>query len=407
MKLRVELVSDFNSPTGYSTHARALVSSLVAIEGIDLRLRSNKADKASVELDDGTADLYRSLLSKTWKPQVRIHFEIPDHYRFEEGVYTIGFTQWETTRIPWHPHSKGRSSNWVERMNRCQEIWTSCEDAKLAFERTKVETPIHIVPGPVDTDFFRPGLDELMIRGLTCTEAGEIIPREKRPKVVGFMGAWTKRKNIEDWIVWLKTQFRREDVAGLLKTSIGIIGRGDQRTRIGERINAIESTCSEVAGAGIFFLHEKLTDEEIARFFMTPDLYVSFSRGEGLDLPALQAMASGCLVMHTDWGASRDYLKPDIGFPLPFHFEPVFGMEYAPYWGDQWWARVDLHAATKKAAYAFEMLDNKPHTIEFMRTKARERVVERSSIPAITGLLSGFFERIRATVGEPEDPHAV
>jgi glycosyltransferase involved in cell wall biosynthesis len=410
-KLKVELVSDFNSPTGYSTHARDLITSLLAIERIDLSLRPNKADKATVELGDETEQVYRDLIAKSnRKPDVRIHFEIPNFYQFEEGVYTIGFTQWETSRIPWRPIDAQKSAtwNWVERMNRCDEIWTSCEDAKLAFERTKVTSPVHVVPGPIDTDFFHPDREELKIRGLTVTNKGTMIPRSTRPKVVGFMGAWTKRKNIEDWLVWLKTQFAPKTVVGLLKTSIGTIGIGDQPKLISSRIKEIDNLCKHVTGADIHFICEKLTDEEVARFFMTPDLYVSFSRGEGLDLPTLQAMASGCLVMHTDWGATRDYLTNEVGFPLPFQFEPVYGMEYTPYWGDQWWARVNLQQATVKAGQIFETMDGneKPYDREFydeMRRKAREVVVRRSSIPAITELLDKRFKMIAMGLLKEED----
>jgi glycosyltransferase involved in cell wall biosynthesis len=392
--VKVELVSDFNSPTGYSAHARALLRSIKAIEGVDLKVRPHKADKASIILSDEEKEEYRQMMAKEWKPDVRIHFEIPNYYSNEKDVYTIGFTEWETTRIPDRAVGGSHEWNWVKRMNDVQEIWTSCTEAINAFQNSGVETDCYVVAGPVDTEVFKPGLRELKIRGLTAMEDGTPIPKENRRKILGFMGSWTKRKNIEDWIVLLTTQFAPDQVEGLLKVHVGIMGDGQQRRIIQERVDQIRLMCRMVKGCRLNYISEVLTDEEVACWFQTPDVYVSLSRGEGLGLPVLQAMACESLVVHTGWGAVTDYIDDSNGFLIQSQLEPVYGMEYQPYWANQYWARACIPHAAQVVARILQADNKGSERLDEMRKNARKRVVDHHSIPAITKVIAARLKEI-------------
>jgi glycosyltransferase involved in cell wall biosynthesis len=390
--MRVELVTDFTSPTGYAAHARTLITALLDCD-IDLQLRLHKGDPAETPFEDEAVKFYEGMMGKTEKPDVRIHFEIPPFYTIEDGVYTIGMTMWETTKIPHAALGGQQKWDWPAAMNKVDEIWTSCTESQAAFERSQVKTPIYLITGPVDTDVFKPGLDELPIAEVTCDDKGNPTPRDQRRKCMAYMGAWTRRKNVEDWVAWLWSQFPRQKVCGLLKTHIGSLAQPDQNASVKKRIEETKSGCIAVAGPEIYYITDTLTDQEVARFFQTPDIYVSFSRGEGLDLPTLQAMASGCLVMHTNWGATTDYLDQETGFPLGAQLEPCRKCR-APYWGDQWWARVNTHQATVVAAKVLTSMDSGVEDIDKIREAARKVVVDRYSIPAVTAQLKARFEDI-------------
>jgi len=204
------------------------------------------------------------------------------------------------------------------------------------------------------------------------------------------MGQWTKRKNIEDWLIWLMSQYKKNTVVGMLKTYGSHLDQ-DQVTQVHQRIGMIrQSIRSEVEGAGINLITNKLTDEQIARWFQTPDMYVSFSRGEGFALPAVQAMASECVTAHTSWGGPRDYIDHEkSGYLLPATLEPVTGMAYNPWYrADQWWARVDMAAATKVVADAMVMKKEDPDTWRTMQQEGRKAVIAKCSVPAIAEQLA-------------------
>ncbi len=56
-----------------------------------------------------------------------------------------------------------------------------------------------------------------------------------------------------------------------------------------------------------FEYHYRPTGDQVARIFSSCDIYVCPSWHEGLGMPAMEAMASGCAVVTTDTGGSRDY----------------------------------------------------------------------------------------------------
>ena len=397
MNVKILLRTDIDSPSGYSAHARQLVQSLLLIEEVDLKIEPRKHDTATVPFGAAEQELYHRLTSKEWvRPDILIHFETPEFYEPLKDCFNIGFTMWETTNIPSTDMDGQPRMNWVHQMNQMDEIWTAATDAETAFGASGVKTPVRIFSGPIDTDLYKPDLPELAIRGLTVDSAGERIERKNRPFVIGFMGQWTKRKNIEDWLLWLMSQFKKGETIGLIKT-YGSHMTGDQTQAVHQRIGLARQQIRGVQdGAGINLITNKLSDQDIARWFQTPDMYVSFSRGEGFALPVVQAMSSGCVVAHTAFGGPRDYIRHgENGYLLPCSLEPVTGMIYNPWYrADQWWARVDMGAATKIIVDAMKYREKDPVFWSTMQEDARETIIQKCSIQAIATQLAKRFAEL-------------
>lgn len=391
--MKVLIRTDIDSPSGYSVHARGLIDALSLIDEIDLKIEQRKHDTSTVNMPPARVEFYRALASKEWtKPDVLIHFETPEFYDPVPGCFNIGFTVWETTKIPSTDMGGQTRMNWVYQMNRMDEIWTASTDSAEAYERSGVDIPIEIFTGPVDTDFYKPGMDELPILGLTVDQNGNTIARKDRPFVIGFMGQWTKRKNIEGWLVWLMTQFAKDKVVGLLKTYGSHLDQHQTQPIYG-RINAVRNQISsEVDGAGIICMTEKLTDKEVAQWFQSVDMYVSFSRGEGYALPVVQAMACGVPVAHTNWGGPKDYITHDqSGLLLPCTMEPVYGMTYNPWYrSDQWWAAIDMMRATDIIVNVLSDQDR----MKRLGAAAREAAVEKCSVRSLASQLASRFAEL-------------
>jgi glycosyltransferase involved in cell wall biosynthesis len=75
------------------------------------------------------------------KSPIQISFCQPNHYKFHDGQYKIGYTPWESTELP---------DGWVRRMNECDEVWATSEWVKDVFWKAGVTVPIKVVHHGLD-----------------------------------------------------------------------------------------------------------------------------------------------------------------------------------------------------------------------------------------------------------------
>lgn len=118
----------------------------------------------------------------------------------------------------------------------------------------------------------------------------------------------------------------------------------------------------EAAEQDIEFIRGKLTPDEILALHARSDIYVSASRGEGIDLPAFTAKLAGRRIVTTDSGGPRDFvgegdvLVPTCGtVPAPqYEFLWGPGCTYADY------KMTDLIQALQKARGATSKVEPVP-----------------------------------------------
>lgn len=63
-----------------------------------------------------------------------------------------------------------------------------------------------------------------------------------------------------------------------------------------------------------------LSREGLQKLYQSAHVYVSTSRGEGNNKPAMEFMATGGTVMATDWGGHQNWLMKDATYALPVSF---------------------------------------------------------------------------------------
>lgn len=346
--IKVELVCEIDSPAGYSAHARLMLRALheynLAEHDIALRLVHRKKEAMTIHLSAFDRQLIAQYLQADFeKPDVRIFFE-PAHFAdFEEDVTTIIFSQWETTQICGVGEGALARYNWVAQMNKADGIITSCSDASRAFYVSGVNTPITVIPGPIFPHV--PAKCELMVSNLTI-RGDEFIPREKRPKVIGYMAQWSPRKNMEAFIRDVTIAFTNDQACGLIKTYDYDF---HCRARIVQAIRAIRDQLRKPNSPTFYLITEQLTDEEILAFFELVDIYYAPSHGEGFSLPVSMAVAAGKRVIVPDFGGPRDYLPQSC--LVRGSYTPA-GVMSAFRW-DQFWFSLDEEEAVQKLKTAY------------------------------------------------------
>lgn len=340
--IAVDLVTDISSPSGYSAHARDVIKAFGLIQDeVDLRIIDHKHDSVTIDLPQNTVEYYRSLIAKTRAPDVVVHFETPEFYLPNPNVPSIGFTVWETTAIPSTDLNDNPKFNWVKQMNLMSRIWTGCSSSALAFQNSGVIVPVDVLHGPVDTDFYRPGLAELDITDVVY-QNDTFMPRESRPLVLGCIAQWTPRKNLTDLLICVLSYFKRGEIILVLKTYGSNMGP-EQTNAVLKQIQGIRAMVKNPDAPAVVVLTQKMTDEEIARLYSSLDVVVSVSRGEGLCLPLVQGMAAGCVPMSVAFSAPMDYLDAENGYLVDYTLEPAVHMPTSPWYRyNQEWARVDV-----------------------------------------------------------------
>jgi len=91
--------------------------------------------------------------------------------------------------------------------------------------------------------------------------------------------------------------------------------------------------------APIQIVNREAEREEIAAFYAAADAMVLPSRGEGYNLPALEAMAAGLPLIVTGHGGHRDFCGPDQARLIAYHFTPSSSHVAADH---SLWAEPDL-----------------------------------------------------------------
>lgn len=403
--IKVDLICDVFSPSGYSAHARELIRALCTCPEIDLRIVDHKHDTQSVKVTPEESNLFKTLLMKTRAPEVRIQFETPEFFVPEPNVVNIGFTQWETTRIPSTDMEGDPTKNWVTQMNRMDAMWTSCLMASEAFTNSGVHVPVHVLRGPVDTNMFMRRPEELPFDGVVVEKGKKTIPRAQRPPVIGMIAQWTPRKNVEALLYAALSYFKEGEIILLLKL-YGATMDDSSRMYVLDRIRQIRDMVKNPNPPKICVTTEKLTDDQIARVYNSIDIYVSPSRGEGFCMPIVQAMACECFPISTDFSAPRDYIShPDYvlgpvvsdhydetlyaryqksnGFLVPCQMSPAILMPRNPWYRyDQEWAEIDIPALARAIKGAIDIRSKQPELFSMMCSNARKTVVDEMSLKA-------------------------
>ena len=351
----LEFITDIDSPSGYSSFARGFGEALHGA-GVDIKLAPSKHDKTSIPLNEFWSKNMREFASITTKPDIRMHVETPEFFKVVPGIKNLGFTFWETDRIPGGQRmgEPGIPPNfdWVRQMNQMDEMWTSAESAITAFKKSGVKIPIRNVGIPLE---FIDSKEELPINGITIDEGGRKIPRDKRRIVIGSVAQFNFRKNIEDLIFSVCAEFRAQEVVLLLKTYGSTQNDPQQEESIRQRVMGLKHAVGWKDIPQVVLIQNTLSDTDMRKLYNSMDMFVTCTRGEGFCIPAAQAMGSGVPTVCTGWSAMMDFVHgstgehggPDrglqTGWPIKYQLEPVYGMPFIPWYRpDQRWARINM-----------------------------------------------------------------
>lgn len=309
---------------GYNTHTRGFVDGLT----------ENDVDVSFIPMDNRVPAKPSRILIDSVKrgfdfdsPSVCLSAPV-DFHRFY-GKRRIGYTVWETTRLP---------PGWNGILNKMDDVWTVSKFCKKTFEDSGVDKDVKVIPEGVDTSIFNPYVQK--------------IPRRSENTFIFFsVFKWERRKGPDVLLKAFSEEFKEDDKVGLvLQTHNPFLERFNPYEQI-VRMNLGKMPLAEV-------LPVAENEYEMAKRYASSDCFVLPTRGESWGLPIIEAMACGVPVITTNWGGHLEFMKKDFGWLIDVESmempedEPFF----KPYDKNEW-ANPSVKHLRELMRYAFEHQD--------------------------------------------------
>ncbi len=157
---------------------------------------------------------------------------------------------------------------------------------------------------------------------------------------------WGERKQPELLLKVFNQTFRRTDPVVLLCKVMNRNGAISVRREV-------EALDLSPAGGRIAFIYNReFAYHELGQLYRSADCYVSAGRGEGWDMPLMEAMACGLPTIATDWGAHTEFVHEGIAYPLPVR-GTIPAKALCPYYDGWSWADPDPEALERLLVEVF------------------------------------------------------
>jgi len=326
MKPLVLVTAPVGTRSGYGSHSRDIVRSLIAMDRFDVKIwpvRWGSTPQNALSEDNPTdVPIIKRLLNNPdmrRQPDIHFHIVVPNEFS-PIAKYNIGITAGlEVTVCP---------PEWIEGLNKMNLNIVPANFIKDSLSKTqfdkhdqntqqkigiiKCETPIEVLFEGADTNIYKS----------TKEFSKELVDELKGIKedfCFLFVGHWLQgslghdRKDLGMLIKTFLETFKNEkkQPALILKTSGAtpcILDRED----IFKKINEIRNTTNGKL-PNIYMLHGDLRDEEMNGLYNHPKVkaHVSFTHGEGFGRPLLEASLSEKPVIAPNWSGHVDFLNKD------------------------------------------------------------------------------------------------
>ncbi|MDA8268763.1 MAG: glycosyltransferase [Actinomycetota bacterium] len=284
----------FLNHSGYGEEARGFLSGL-SQRGYTIAATStgdeSVAFAAGLSSTPDLAGLLQRSLSMLPTQSAAVILHVPGYAvsAVENAAHTVARTMFETDRIP---------SDWVPKLNQVDEIWVPTSFNAETFARSGVRVPIHVVPGGVDADLFRPGLPPL---DLPCTPGRRYLSvfewsHRKAPDVL--LKAWARAFRPDSAVSLILRCFPRSHFQGNTAAAV--------ESFVDEQLAAFGASRADVAP--IMVVGEPLSPSDMPRLMAAADVYVGVARGEGWGRPLLEAMSCGLTVIGTRWSGNLEFM---------------------------------------------------------------------------------------------------
>ena len=325
--------------SGYGNHSRDICQALIEMDKYDVRIQSvrwGSTPPNALEKDNPIhQEINKRILrqpSLEKQPDLHLHIVIPNEFQPIAKI-NIGMTAGIEHTIP--------PASWVEGCNRMDMTIFTSEFSRdgftnVAFDKLdnntkqivgqlKLEKPSEVLFEGADTDVFKE------VDDFSPFLSGKFSKIEEDFCFL-FVGHWLQgnlgedRKDIGSMIKTFLNTFKNQKntPALIIKTSGANFSIIDRREMI-KKINMVKSSVKADILPNIYLLHGDLTDEEMNEMYNHPKVkaHLTFTHGEGLGRPLLEASLSGKPIVAPISTGQADFLDKQYSVELPHQMTKV------------------------------------------------------------------------------------
>lgn len=211
-------------------------------------------------------------------------------------------------------------SNWQNKINCFDELWTSSRYSKLCFESMGTDIKIEVVPHAFDISLYSKTYEKISHPELDGNFIFYTIADLNRRKDIGslikaFHLAFTTNEPVRLLIKTSKFGLTPNQCAEALSRDCKAIKEGMKLYR------RAEDYSDEI------IIPEFLEEEELMRVHSTGHCFVSTSHGEAWNQPLFDASTIGKFCIHTQQDSETPHYDYATGVGVPCHYDAVFGGE--------------------------------------------------------------------------------
>lgn len=307
-------------------------------------------------------------------------------------AFLVGRTMFETDRL---------SPERERRCNAMDEIWVPTEFHRQVFADSGVKADkLHVVPEPVDVDFFNP-------KGVTPLELplGKLVFGRARSeaKTVAFLSIfkWELRKGWDVLLAAYLGQFTAADnVALYMKTSPyhSDSNFGDHmRKWAAEHLPASDGLDMDSLPT-VYVIDENMAQDRLRQLYTSADCFVLPSRGEGWGRPHVEAMSMGLPVIATNWSGPTAFLDEEVGYPLAI--DGLESVEDKGAFEGHMWAAPSVQHLKQLMSHVFQSRKE----AQKKGRAARASMIKRFAPPVVAQQIIAEFWRIEKERAQRQGP---
>jgi glycosyltransferase involved in cell wall biosynthesis len=293
MMKQLDVFGPYTGPTGYDHVVRGFVPNLSSM-GVQINLENY-----------GGWSNFNYFEHATMKAMERPHggapaimnFCLPPQAHYIPHEFNILYSMFEASIV---------NEEWRKASSAMDMVIVPCEYSRQAFLATGVrQSALTVVPLGINPVEFNPDVEPMQF----IDPDGERLIA-KYPIRVMNMQELGPRKNIEGlvraWIVATSSGVMNRSACLILKISAYSSGRYH---KLAETLAAVrhELGISKNDHAPIFINCRLFQYDEVAKYMAVATHYITMSRGEGWDLPAMQAAALGKILIVPNHSSYRDW----------------------------------------------------------------------------------------------------
>ena len=221
------------------------------------------------------------------KTDISVRHHWPPNLEAPKSGHWVIIQPWEFGSLP---------KEWVETFQaEVDECWVPSSYVKQVYVVSGVDKErVFVIPNGINPEVFHPQVPPTPLE-------------TKKGFKFLFVGGTIHRKGIDILLKISSETFTSEDDVTLIIKDFG----GDAFYQGQTIADYIQRLLADKNAPEIIYINQTLPEAELVGLYTACDVLVHPYRGEGFDLPILEAMACGTPVIVTNGGAALDFCKPD------------------------------------------------------------------------------------------------